>query len=980
MKFGILAIAVLCICASNGLTYFQQHVNYKIRVKLIPELNRLEGEQKMVYLNNSPDTLRYIYFHLYMNRFRRTAESDSIPAKNAGYIEIISVKDSLDRELQFQTDGTVMKLELPLALAPGDSQEFFFRFNTILPPAGERFGYYGDHFDVGNWYPVPAVYDERGWHADQHVDGEFYQEWGSFWVDVTVPNGFVVGATGALLNPEALPDSVSFAKRRTDYWNFPDSTPVTYRFHAPRVHDFAWTADPEFVLRHVDVNGIDIQFFILSYRMKDWESQLPVAKKAVELFEQKVGPYPYPSLAVVDGFIKAGGIEYPNLVIINDLIYDPRDLSATIIHEIAHQWFYGLLANNQTRYGWMDEGFATYFENLGMEKVFGDKPLYIDSPSGFWGKYFGYSEDVRETDFLTYLAYIRTGQEERINLNFDWFQYNPYIPYYQKMSLVISQLKLVLGDSLFWKGMHQYYDTWRFRHPYPEDLFRVFGVAGGQNLSWFFEEWLNTIWHCDYAVGGFGGTWEKQNDRRIFDAHLKFKRNQPVVMPLDFRLFLADGSTRDYRVPVAGGTNFIAGQDTGISPWKFYEKEKQVRLRLPAKIKRVLIDPENRLLDVNPFNNDSRRFPRIYWYWLHRQYLYPRTDGYTATVFPFIFYNREDGIQLGIRTRGNYIYPDFQHRSEILFGIRSRHPDIDLWFEHPLYILNPQLHFVARAYNSGGRRGGGTWLQWTAPPQFKDLKFTAGWQFRHIYEDAYFPFVPGKGNISYLEGTVSRAHWKSGYQPFGWEAALHGENAFLGSDYTFNLWTAEASFRVPLVFYQKLTGRFFSGAVYGDVPVQKELRTGGASGYDLFLNPYTRSIGTLPADWWHNGHVFIPGGGNMRVFADAWEPQGRSLVSGTVAVTLGNPLNLSLHYVPYISDIVISGFTDWVSTANNWGDFRRFYGEAGATITLSRLPFLFHYFDIDEIHFDFPFWVNRNVDQEKFKFRWSIRVDFRSFY
>jgi hypothetical protein len=964
----------------SGFAYFQQEVGYNIQVKLVPSLNRLEGYEKIIYHNNSPDTLTFLYFHLYMNRFKKDFSYDGIQKENEGYIEVVSFQNSQNEELEFLVDQTVLKVMLNRTILPGDTQIFKIRFNTILPPAKDRLGYYGDHYDVGNWYPVPAVYDQFDWHADQHINGEFYQEWGNYQVDITVPRGFVVAASGSLQNPEVLPDSVSESNRsaKSKYWS--EENTVTFKFVAPRIHDFAWSADPEFVLKKSLVNDVTLQFYILSFRMPDWEPQVEKANQAFRYFEKVIGKYPYSSLSIVDGYITAGGIEYPNLVIINDNIYDPRDLSATIIHEMAHQWFYGLLANNQTRYGWMDEGFATYFENLGMEKVYGTSRDYLHSPIGIWGNWLGYEEDFWQRDFLLYYRYSRSGKSEPINTHFDWFQNDPYIPYYQKMSLVISQLRLVLGDSIFWKGIRLYFDTWKFRHPYPEDLYSSFEQVSGLKLGWFFDEWLNTTRECDYAVDGLKQDFVTNNGNNKYQATIQFKRNLPIAMPLDFRVHLKNGLFLDYRIPLGDGQNFQNLKKSTISPWSFDRKVNTVQLHLPAKIKYVEIDPEHRLLDMNPFNNDSRFFPQIYFYFMHRQYLYPRTDGYTTTVFPHLFYNQIDGLQLGIRTRGNFVYPEYQHRLTLLLGTRSFHPDLDFWFEHPLYFLNNDIHVVTNFYNSSGRRGIGSWLEYTLNRDSGEFQTVSGWQFRRIYDSNYLSYPETPGNLSFLNFLVQYSKWNRGYLPLGYEVKSNAEISFLGSAFDYQSWDIAGTWRLPVIKSQKITLSIGTGGQYGNLPIQKLHRPGGDNSYAFFDNPYFRAKGTLPLEWWRNGHLFQSGGGNLRSLAYDWQNYGEHFIAGQIAVTLGNPLNLSTFYIPYLSDINLSVYSSTSSWSDNWGDFNTYLTEAGLTLSLTRLPFLFYFFDIEELHFDFPFWVNDNIDQNNFDFRWVLRMDIRSFY
>ncbi len=977
MIYRYLFFILFLIPPVQSYSYFQQEVKYRIKVKLVTALNRLEGQESFIYFNNSPDTLDYLYCHLYMNRFWE----DQVLTLKSGYIEVISIKDGNGSSLKYAIDGTVMKVSLINSIAPSDSQSIHIRFNTVLPKSTERFGYSGFHYDVGNWYPVPAVYDQYGWHTDQHLNGEFYQEWGSYYVEISVPAGFVVGATGELLNSEVVPDAIESVERSYDYLKWLDSTTATYRFNAPHVHDFAWSADPEFILRKSEVNGITIHFLILPHRLEDWESQVEVAKKSIEFFEKKIGPYPYPNITIVNGYITAGGIEYPNLVIISDAISNSRSLSATIVHEIAHQWFYGLIANNQTQYGWMDEGITTYFENLAIDYIFGDEDYYIHSPVGFWGKYFGYWKNNQRQDLLIYLKYIRTGKEEPINTHFDWFQYNPYIPYYQKMSLVVSQLRLLLGDSLFWKGIENYYETWKFRHPYPKDLYSTFEKACGKKLDWFFNQWLNTTWHCDYQIKNFNGSWKKSKKGHYYAGQITFQRKKPIVMPIDFSVYLSDGTSLDYRIPIADVVSFTEYKSDGISPWMFSEDVKTIQLSLPDRISRIQIDPQNHLLDVNPFNNDSRIVPKMYWYWLKRQYLFPHIDGYTATIFPYLFYNQVDGLQIGFKTRGNFIYPDYQHRFRFLIGTLTLRPEADFWFEHPLYPLHQNLYFTTHLYNVTGRRGAGIWLQYSPEDKERNYQLHFGWQWQYLFDDKYLPYPTEKGNLSNLTIMISKYKWYSSeFNPSGWELSLATESSFFGADFNYQKWTLSGLARFPLFWSKKITGNFFTGNLFGKIPIQKRFRLGGASIHDFFNNPYLRAKGILPSRWWDDGHIFNPGGGNLRSFSNDWQLDGDAIINTNLSLDIGYPCDLISIYLPYLSDIFLVVYTSWSTLNHKWGDFSRFYGESGISIQLTRLPFLFQYFDISQIYFDFPVWVNKNIDKNSIKFRWTMRIDVQNFY
>jgi aminopeptidase N len=960
---------------SEAAEYFQQKVYYQIEVKLNNDLNRLEASQKLCYFNHSSDTLTFLYFHLYMNKFKENPPS----SREYGYQEIITVKSPDGKEISYEIDRTIMRIELPNLLIPGDSVEINFRFNVLLPEASDRLGYYGDHYDVGNWYPTPAVYDVYGWHADQHYEGEFYQEWADYLVEITVPDGFIVGATGELLNQEALPDSIEYEMRNNIYGYNQRGDWVTYKFHAQNVHDFAWSADPAFVYREVEVDNIKLIFLILPYRMEDWSPQIEIAADALRLFQNRIGPYPYNRLTIVDGYVTAGGIEYPQFVIINDMIYDSSSLSATIIHEIAHQWFYGILANNQTSYGWMDEGFTTFFENFAMEKLNLYNPTYQNSPSGFWGKYFGFWYDRRRSDLLLYLRYIRSGQEEPINCHFDRFQYDPFIPYYQKMGLVISQLHLVLKDSLFWIAIQDYYNRWKFKHPHPTDLIYSMEKTSNRNLKWFFNQWLNTTWHCDYSVIGFKGKWSVENDQRQYKANFQFKRNEPILMPVDFRVYFSDGSHNDYRIPVSPGKAIKSNDGQEISVWEHNKSEKKVHLNFPKEVKKIQIAPDGKLLDVNPFNNSSGRFPKLYLSGVKRQYLYPHNDGYTTSLFPFLFYNQVDGIQIGLRSRGNFLYTDYKHHFHLLLGLRSFLPEVDFWFEHPLYSIHRNLHFISNIYYMTGVSGTGIWLQWESEYQSEFTNFTMGWQWRNYSKDSYFPYPIFKGNISFLELKARKGYWTHGFFPLGAELSFHAESSFLGSDFPYVKWEVGGLSRILLWFNQNLTVNLTTGGINGSVPLQKVFRYGGGPTYEFLQNPYLRAEGIIPQKWWEDGNVFNEGGGELRSLANQWEPPGNYYLSGYFSMTLGNPMNLSRTYIPYFSDFIMSTYTAWATSAGKWGRFSKYLGEVGLTLSITRLPFLLNYFDLDQIHFDFPIWVNRNISETTFKFRWTIRLDIRKF-
>jgi len=257
--------------------YFQQYVNYVIDAKLNDGQNQIEANEQLLYVNHSPDTLSSIYFHLYFNKYKQGAlTEEGSPRENTiAYIQINEIKENDSTTNSFEIDRTLMKLDLISKLGPGDSVLFTFDFIAKMPPASGRYGYLGLHYDVGNWFPTPVVYDRDGWHLHQHIDNEFYQEWGDFKVNITVPKGFVVGATGNLINPEeAMADTT---KEVRDWFNhnFEDTTSTTtWRYEAKNVHDFAWSADPDYRYITRNWDSIDVHYLVMERNYDAWKKEI----------------------------------------------------------------------------------------------------------------------------------------------------------------------------------------------------------------------------------------------------------------------------------------------------------------------------------------------------------------------------------------------------------------------------------------------------------------------------------------------------------------------------------------------------------------------------------------------------------------------------------------------------------------------------------------------------------------------------------
>ena len=432
--------------------YFQQYVNYNIKAKLDIDKKAVLGRQTMFYKNNSPDTLNQIYFHLYMNKYRSDALTEDGEPRNftSAYIHIEKIFLDSVETWDYNLEKTLMRIPLDTALIPGDSIFIQYEFKTYLPRSSGRFGYYGDHFAVANWFPTPANYDADGWHLYPHLDNEFYQEWADFYVELEVPKGFRVGATGNLINGEELnPDSLNadlYYENKADSLEY-----VTWKYDAPDVHDFAWVADPNFKLLTYKYDEIDINYLVMSENYQAWKDNTEFSAEAMAFFEDKFGPYPYNQITIVDSYIRAGGMEYPNIVFINTFQHPDYNLSyfrAVILHEIVHNWFYGIFATNQTEDEWLDEGFTTFAEILAMEHLFGVKNNYFPPDYHPLFKPFAYELDDRWNTYLNYLQWAKRGGERKpIDYIIDFYGRGAGISQYEKGAIMLFMLEYVLGDG-----------------------------------------------------------------------------------------------------------------------------------------------------------------------------------------------------------------------------------------------------------------------------------------------------------------------------------------------------------------------------------------------------------------------------------------------------------------------------------------------------------------------------------------------------
>lgn len=539
MKYITLAAAALLVAFSGkSQSYWQQEVNYTIAVKLDDKNHVLRGQESFEYINNSPQTLDMLYIHLWPNAYRDGKTALGKQQYNEGDQQLTygndSIKGAID-SLSFTVDGVpamfeydpenpdIAKLMLPAPLRSGGRITVATPFRVTIP-SGEvsRLGHIGQSYQITQWYPKPAVFDKNGWNQMPYLNqGEFYSEYGSFDVSITLPKNYVVGATGdlqtasevAFLDQLAettkanIENDLAQKQGRFGRTGFPASSGEwkTIRYTQKNVHDFAWFADKRFHVLKGEVELPHSKRKVTSWAMfvphnaLYWQNAIEYINDGTYYYSKWNGDYPYNQVTAVDGTISAGGgMEYPNVTVIGNAS-SAMDLEIVIVHEVGHNWFYGILGSNERVHGWMDEGMNTlnelryvytkYPDNDNLSDQILDGRFHFDHLSHY---------DMAD---ISYRATAYTGGEQPIethSADFTGINYGTVM--YMKTGLVFTYLKEYLGEETFDMCMQAYFETWKFRHPQPEDMRAVLEKESGKDLSWLFDDLINETAHIDYKL------------------------------------------------------------------------------------------------------------------------------------------------------------------------------------------------------------------------------------------------------------------------------------------------------------------------------------------------------------------------------------------------------------------------------------------------------------------------------------------------
>lgn len=516
--------------------YFQQEVHYKIQVSLDDDAHMLSAFETFDYVNNSPGALNELYIHLWPNAYknRKTAlfrqllqtgdkKAYATPEKDLGYIDSLFFKVN-GEEVEWHLDSVyidICKIILKKPLSPGGSIQVSTPFRIKIPSGKiSRMGHLGQAYAISQWYPKPAVYDAYGWHAMPYLTlGEFYSEYGSFEVSITVPKNYVVGATGDLqtesemawLNKRAIETEAIERFEKTMDFPTSDKETKTLLFKQSNVHDFAWFADKRYHVLKGDVmlpwskEKVTTWSLFTNSEPLLWKKSITYLNQAIYSYSLWNGDYPYKSCTAVDGTISAGtGMEYPNITIIgksgSEIVLD-----GTIAHEVGHNWFYGIVGSNERDHGWMDEGVNTSNEIRYLMKYYNNDSVGVKNylgNLGLFGRITGMNKlQEQDLNYLEYLYSARKRSEQAIETPSDQFTPTNYgTIMYAKTGVGFGFLQSFLGDSVYDACMLAYVAKWKFKHPYPVDMQKVFEEVSSRDLNWFFHSYIQTNSRNDYKI------------------------------------------------------------------------------------------------------------------------------------------------------------------------------------------------------------------------------------------------------------------------------------------------------------------------------------------------------------------------------------------------------------------------------------------------------------------------------------------------
>jgi hypothetical protein len=590
-----------------GPKYWQQRADYDLKATIDTAAKRVNGSMILRYTNNSPDTLRYIWFQTEQNAFRSNSLNSYIfpPASRFGALnfeggDVIEHFDELSgpatkpvhKALTLRENETVTRVDLAAPLAPGQTATFDVAWHFLVPEHGaDRMGRDGSLYEIAQWYPRVNVYDDlRGFNTEPYLgQGEFYLEYGDYSLEVTVPAGYIVAATGTLENPrdvltpaeiarlgqaaksDQTVNIISQAELKSGTARPKASGMLTWKFRSKNVRDEVFAASPDYIWDASSWNGHMANAYYRPSAIDTWKDAADMSRMSIQEYSERWYPYPWPQISAVEGPIS--GMEYPMLAMENKSA-DKYDLYNVVTHEIGHMWFPMLVGSNERIHFWQDEGFNTFINYFSEARRFPEKG--------------DYTARVRADREQAVERFMRAGVDQPLEIGAD--RIDPNIlgeNAYVKTAVGLSLLREeILGPVAFDDAFREYTRRWAYKHPTPEDFYKTVEDASGRRLDYFWREWFLENPHFDQAID----TVVQRQVGGIDSVAVRFANRARGVLPIHARFTFDDGSKQDFDYPA----------EVWSTNTSFYLRRYGFDGKKVAKIE---LDPDHRLVDINRANN-----------------------------------------------------------------------------------------------------------------------------------------------------------------------------------------------------------------------------------------------------------------------------------------------------------------------------------------------------------------------------------------
>jgi hypothetical protein len=1022
--------------------YWQQDTHYKIDASLDDKTDIITGAEELTYWNNSPDTLYFVYFHLYENAFQPGSYTDDLHRNNGFDVKYgqygsqklgTTVADlSVDGQtVKSELDNTVMKVWLPKPMLPNTSVQFKMTFKTYFDPGTnirsrmkmyKTFG--SKHYDGVHWYPRISVYDRKfGWDTDQHLTREFYGDFGVYDVELTLPNNYILDATGVMTNeqevlPADLRQKLDIANFKTKPWESApsviipaDGTTKTWKFHADNVHDFAWTASPNYRIGEATWNGIRCIALAEEQHCAGWQNAASYTARVIEVNSTDFGMYGYPKMIVADA---QDGMEYPMLTL--DGGYDP-DYRSLIAHEVGHNWFFGMVGSNETYRALLDEGFTQFLTAWTYIKIDGPIEKHGEYVSKYVGD-FKEETDVRNSEcYNNYMYDAAKGDETVIDQHSDHFNGalrhgGGYGMVYRKTSTMLYNLQYVLGDSLFLAAMSHYFNQWKFAHPYVEDFRNSVIQFTHVDLNWFFDEWLTTSQTIDYGVNCV-----KKGDST--DTYkITFERDGRMQMPIDFTVIAKDGKRYNYYIP---NTWFEKETDATVLPrwigWDKIQPEYTATVVIPTGISNVIIDTTHRLADVDMLDNYKKAPKKMVFD--SKIYNAPSWEVYTYRMRPDVWYNAYDGFKAGFFLGGDYMGSLKAFDLTVDFNTALLQSQLDTTdyinkYDHFSAVLNyrtPTPRFVKNSavYFNGRHLDGldAALAGFEVWDRNQKNKFYV--QYKMMYRadstDLTYLVYPRDWEVAKFNNTITLGYEHPyNYHHGNGNIQMNLRSTAVGSDYDYHYLSLNVVNKNDLGKININTRTFAQIGTGTHWASESMLYAAGGNPESMMDNKYTRSVAFFPKEWGgydsyasDENHFQAAGGLNLRGYAGYLMPQydWYGGVRNTYKGTTGYAENIEIEYqelfkflarrMPKVSNVIgiqsylfgdIGGINfNYTTEGLAMSDFRADAG-AGFALTIKRFPPLQMVKPLT-IRFDMPLFLNSTPynSPDYVQMRWVVGVN-----